>query len=136
MKCENEHVYLYIEKYYSYHLASSDRKSHSNANENGKPQQHQHHNPKDPPNVYTNEGLLYIDSYKFLGNSNFRGGPISIIFMEIVVNANSMYFFSENIVIFLLRYGYVRAEDQWNGIMGDLVSGSADMSFAPLSVSK
>ncbi|XP_055306714.1 glutamate receptor ionotropic, NMDA 3A-like isoform X2 [Sitodiplosis mosellana] len=26
--------------------------------------------------------------------------------------------------------------DQWNGIIGDLVSGSADMSFAPLSVSK
>jgi hypothetical protein len=24
----------------------------------------------------------------------------------------------------------------WNGIVGDLVSGSADMSFAPLSVSK
>lgn len=26
--------------------------------------------------------------------------------------------------------------NQWNGIMGDLVSGSADMSFAALSVSK
>lgn len=29
-----------------------------------------------------------------------------------------------------------RAAEQWNGIIGDLVSGSADMSFAPLSVSK
>jgi len=26
--------------------------------------------------------------------------------------------------------------DQWNGIVGDLVSGSADMSFTALSVSK
>lgn len=25
---------------------------------------------------------------------------------------------------------------QWNGIIGDLVAGTADMSFAPLSVSK
>lgn len=30
----------------------------------------------------------------------------------------------------------VADEDQWNGIIGDLVSGTADMSFAPLSVSK
>lgn len=31
-----------------------------------------------------------------------------------------------------------KAHDQstWNGIVGDLVVGSADMSFAPLSVSK
>lgn len=27
-------------------------------------------------------------------------------------------------------------QSQWNGIIGDLVAGSADMSFAPLSVSK
>jgi glutamate receptor ionotropic, NMDA 3A len=27
-------------------------------------------------------------------------------------------------------------QSQWNGIVGDLVTGSADMSFAPLSVSK
>jgi hypothetical protein len=27
-------------------------------------------------------------------------------------------------------------QSQWNGIIGDLVTGSADMSFAPLSVSK
>lgn len=27
-------------------------------------------------------------------------------------------------------------ESQWNGIIGDLVAGTADMSFAPLSVSK
>jgi hypothetical protein len=27
-------------------------------------------------------------------------------------------------------------QPQWNGIIGDLVTGSADMSFAPLSVSK
>lgn len=27
-------------------------------------------------------------------------------------------------------------QPQWNGIIGDLVAGSADMSFAPLSVSK
>lgn len=27
-------------------------------------------------------------------------------------------------------------QTQWNGIIGDLVAGSADMSFAPLSVSK
>lgn len=25
---------------------------------------------------------------------------------------------------------------KWNGIVGDLISGSADMAFAPLSVSK
>lgn len=73
----------------------------------------------------------------FLGNSNFRGGSIYIIFMEIDANANSMYFFLK----ILLFFSYVTdtcvcAEDQWNGIMGDLVSGSADMSFAPLSVSK
>lgn len=27
-------------------------------------------------------------------------------------------------------------QSQWNGIVGDLVAGTADMSFAPLSVSK
>lgn len=30
----------------------------------------------------------------------------------------------------------VRDQSMWNGIVGDLVVGTADMSFAPLSVSK
>lgn len=36
----------------------------------------------------------------------------------------------------LLCFIVISAAEQWNGIIGDLVSGSADMSFAPLSVSK
>lgn len=31
---------------------------------------------------------------------------------------------------------FLKIEEHWNGIVGDLVAGSADMSFAPLSVSK
>uniref|UniRef100_A0A182NM23 Ionotropic glutamate receptor C-terminal domain-containing protein n=1 Tax=Anopheles dirus TaxID=7168 RepID=A0A182NM23_9DIPT len=30
----------------------------------------------------------------------------------------------------------VRTRQQWNGVIGDLISGTADLSFAPLSVSK
>jgi hypothetical protein len=29
-----------------------------------------------------------------------------------------------------------KQKSRWNGIMGDLIAGSADMSFAPLTVSK
>lgn len=29
-----------------------------------------------------------------------------------------------------------KVKDRWNGIVGDLVTGSADLSFAPLSVTK
>lgn len=35
-----------------------------------------------------------------------------------------------------LRNGEVVQQTKWNGIIGDLISGSADMSFAALSVSK
>lgn len=34
------------------------------------------------------------------------------------------------------RFNKKHEQSQWNGIIGDLVAGSADMSFAPLSVSK
>lgn len=37
---------------------------------------------------------------------------------------------------FISFYLFHNLADQWNGIIGDLVTGSADMSFAPLSVSK
>lgn len=35
-----------------------------------------------------------------------------------------------------LRNGEEVSNTKWNGIIGDLISGSADMSFAALSVSK
>lgn len=35
-----------------------------------------------------------------------------------------------------LRNGEVAQNTKWNGIIGDLIIGSADMSFAALSVSK
>lgn len=35
-----------------------------------------------------------------------------------------------------IRNGEEATNTKWNGIIGDLISGSADMSFAALSVSK
>lgn len=35
-----------------------------------------------------------------------------------------------------LKHESVKMREQWNGIVGDLVTGSADLSFAPLSVTK
>lgn len=36
----------------------------------------------------------------------------------------------------LCKFSISNTDEQWNGIIGDLTGGLADMSFAPLSVSK
>lgn len=80
--------------------------------------------------------LLRMNFFSFLilNHNNLKMFSVELVFTQrqklgLVFVACVSFDFN---FTFLLVY----SDEHWNGIIGDLVSGSADMSFAPLSVSK